>query len=436
MFLAAFHFGVFTAIYAQELGASASDIGGLFAIFSVAMIVVRPFVGIAMDRYGRRFFLLAGLGAYILAMGVFTLSDTILVLYVARLIQGIGAAFTWIAAYTIAAELAVSEGRGESIGMADGAAEQGAVYGAIVAFAVLAFLPLRPGWTFVFVGYTVCAIIGVYLAWRYVPSSIVSISPPQSAMAAHSRPAWRRLGLVQLSSIASGVFTGGFSRLLVVVLLTKASQALVNPLLLIFLRDQFSLELWQLAMAYLPAALILGFLPARIGRLSDRFGRTPLMVAGLLISSVTSCFIPSLSSLGWFVVIFALNAVGIVTTTPAQKAMVGDLTRREHWGRAFGFYTFTASVGTAIGPLLGGWLYDQVGRAMPFYVNAALLSISALWVLFILRSFHRSGVGVTRQHRLFWDRIAALTIVKHMGNLRLRAWLYATKWSSSSPRIS
>jgi MFS family permease len=32
-------------IYAQELGASASDIGGLFAVFSLAMIVVRPLVG-------------------------------------------------------------------------------------------------------------------------------------------------------------------------------------------------------------------------------------------------------------------------------------------------------------------------------------------------------------------------------------------------------
>ncbi|MDH3600573.1 MAG: MFS transporter, partial [Candidatus Tectomicrobia bacterium] len=296
-------------IYAQELGASASDIGGLFAVFALAMIVVRPLVGMAIDRYGRRSFLLAGLGTYILAMAIFTLSDTIVMLYVARLIQGIGAALTWIAAYTIAAELAVSERRGEAIGAADGASERGAVYGAIAAFVVLAWLPLRSGWLLVFMGYTVCALIGVYLAWRRVPDSKASMPPTQSETPARPLPVapwWRRLA--PLNRGAWGILTGGLVKLLVIVLLTKASQALVNPLLLIFLRDQFALELWQLAMAYLPAALILGFLPARIGRLSDHIGRTPLIVAGLMISAITSCVMPSLSSLGWFVVVFALNA--------------------------------------------------------------------------------------------------------------------------------
>jgi len=172
---------------------------------------------------------------------------------------------------------------------------------------------------------------------------------------------------------------------------------LVNPLLLIFLRDRFGLAFWQLAIAYLPAALILGFLPGRMGRLSDRIGRVPLMVIGLLISALTSCTMPSLSSLEWFVAVFALNALGIVTATPSQKAMVGDLTQREHWGQAFGLYTFTASVGTAAGPLLGGWLYDHVAPSMPFYANAMLLVVSALWTMLILRSsdLHFQGFSLT-----------------------------------------
>jgi len=417
-------------IYAQELGASASDIGGLFAVFSLAMIVVRPLVGMAIDRYGRRSFLLAGLGAYILAMAVFALSDTIVMLYVARLMQGIGAAITWIAAYTIAAELAVAERRGEAIGAADGASERGAVYGAIAAFGILVWLPLRSGWILVFVGYTVCALIGVYLAWRRVPDSKASMPPTPSETPARplsATPRWRPLA--QLNRGTLGLLTGGLGKLLVIVLLTKASQALVNPLLLIFLRDQFALELWQLAMAYLPAALILGFLPARIGRLSDQIGRPPLIVAGLMISAITSCIMPNLSSLGWFVVVFALNALGIVTATPAQKAMAGDLTRREHWGRAFGLYTFTASLGIAVGPLLGGWLYDQVGQAMPFYANAVLLVVSALWAAFVIRSpsLHPGRIFPAAKRGLFRIRQAALTIAKSMDQLYLRTWRNAMK---------
>ena len=370
-------------IYAQELGASASDIGGLFAVFSLAMIVVRPLVGAAIDHYGRRYFLLSGLCAYVCAMVVFTLAENLAMLYLARTIQGIGAALTWIATYTIAAELASSGRRGEAIGQADGAGERGGVYGAIAAFGLMVWLPLRTGWMLVFMAYAVCAVIGVWLAWRRVPETKAALPAADLANAATGR----KVGLLE-------TLTWGFSKLLFIVFLTKASQALVNPLLLIFLRDRFGLAFWQLAVAYLPAALILGFLPGRMGRLSDRMGRAPLMAIGLAISAATSYTLPGLSSLGWFVAIFALNALGIVTATPAQKAMVGDLAPREHWGRAFGLYTFTASLGTAAGPLLGGWLYDRAGQAMPFYVNAALLIISALWTMLMLSGIRVRGFSI------------------------------------------
>ena len=370
-------------IYAQELGASASDIGGLFAVFSLAMIVVRPLVGAAIDRYGRRVFLLAGLSAYVLAMIGFTLADNLAMLYLARTIQGVGAALTWIATYTLAAELAKSGRRGEAIGEADGAGERGGVYGAIAAFGLMVWLPLRTGWMLVFIAYAACAVVGVWLAWRRVPETKAAI-PAADLEAAETG---RKAGLLE-------TLTWGFSKLLFIVFLTKASQALVNPLLLIFLRDRFGLAFWQLAVAYLPAALILGFLPGRMGRLSDRVGRAPLMAIGLVISAATSYALPSLSSLGWFVAIFALNALGIVTATPAQKAMVGDLTPREHWGRAFGLYTFTASLGTAAGPLLGGWLYDHAGQAMPFYANAALLVVSALWTMLMLSGVRAPGFSL------------------------------------------
>ena len=407
-----FILGFLLPIYAQELGASATNIGGLFAVFSLVMIVVRPLVGLAIDRYGRKTFLLMGLGAYLVAMGLFTFADTMVMLYIARLVQGVGAALTWIATYTIAAELAVSERRGEALGAADGAGDRGAVYGAIIAFALLTWMPLRLGWMMVFMGYTGCALIGVWLAWRRVPETkdmipTASSSPAvqQPVLSASGRSA-RPFILGRLMSIPPGL-----GALLSIVFLTKASQALIKLLLLIFLRDRFALELWQLAAAYLPATLILGFLPARMGRLSDRMGRAPLIMSGLTISALTSCFMPGLPSLGWYIAIFVLNAVGVVTAMPALKALVSDLTPREHWGRSFGFYTFMASIGTAIGPLVGGLLYDQVGHSVPFYANAIFLVVSALWAMI---AFGRSQVGSrtvlsTVKARAVWSLRGILT---------------------------
>ena len=48
-------------IYAKSLGASALEIGGLFTVFTVSLIVIRPMVGVGLDRYGRRWFLISAL---------------------------------------------------------------------------------------------------------------------------------------------------------------------------------------------------------------------------------------------------------------------------------------------------------------------------------------------------------------------------------------
>jgi MFS family permease len=370
-------------IYAQRLGASAADIGGLFFLFAMVIVLIRPLVGVAMDRFGRKRFFLLGLLCYVVAMGVFATATDIAALYLARLLQGIGAALTWIASYTIAAELAVTGRRGESLGQVDGASDRGAFCGAVLALAPLSWLSLRFGWQVLFLGYAVCAGIGVWLAWRRVPET----RPPQLYPLpwAPARPwsAVRLLSMIVGNESSTAPMSRSLWRLLGVAFVTKASWALIGPLLLIFLQNKFTPDLWKLALAYVPATLILGFLPARMGRLSDRMGRMPLIALGLGWSGVVSFFLPGLPTLGWFMVFFALNAFGIVMTMPAQKALVGDLTRREDWGKAFGMYTFAGSLGSAVGPLLGGWLYDTFAPTTPFYVNGVLLLCNAVSVLLL-----------------------------------------------------
>jgi DHA1 family multidrug resistance protein-like MFS transporter len=234
-----------------------------------------------------------------------------------------------------------------------------------------------------FLGYTVLAVIGAGLAWRYVPETRPKGSNSTAYGSMRASPLYRLLGIVGATRLSSAPVAWPLWHLLGISFVTKVSAALVSPLLLIFLQNQFTTSLWKLAVAYIPAALVLGFLPAYMGRLSDRVGRIPLIVIGLAWSGVVSFFLPGLPTLGWFMVCFAGNALGIVTATPAQKALVGDLTRQENWGKAYGLYTFACSLGSAVGPLFGGWLYDTIGHATPFYVNGVLLLGCAVWVLFL-----------------------------------------------------
>ncbi len=365
--------GFVLPIYGKQLGASALEIGMLFSVFSLMTLILRPVVGRGVDRYGRKPFFVSGIACYAVAMGLFALASNLGLLYLARLMQGVGASLLWISAYTLATELNSSASRGQAVGGVDGASARGALLGALVGYGVLPQLGLDVGWTLLFAGYALAAAYGAWLGWKQVPET-------------------RREQLTS-DTHAQGI-SSGLIRLMLIVGVTALSTALVGPLLMVFLQDKFTTDVGTLAWAFLPAAIIYGVLPSRAGRLSDRFGRAPLMAIGLAGSGLVSLLFPVLPNILLLVLLWAVEAIGLTMATPAQEAMVADLTGSDVRGQAYGIYTFAASLGATIGPLLGGWLYDQLGHAIPFYVNGIVLIVSAALVLLLLGGKTRSGMKI------------------------------------------
>jgi MFS family permease len=118
-----------------------------------------------------------------------------------------------------------------------------------------------------------------------------------------------------------------------------------------------------------------------LGKLGDRFGRVKMMAAGLFVAGVFSLLLPTVSSLIWLVGLITLLAVGWATFEPAKVALVADLSGRETIGMGYGLYELAGGLGAALGPLLGGWLYDVVGQAVPFYLNGVVLLASVFLVM-------------------------------------------------------
>jgi MFS family permease len=177
---------------------------------------------------------------------------------------------------------------------------------------------------------------------------------------------------------------------MVIVFITGASIAMVWPILVIFLQDHISATAPILALAYLPAALISSFLPSQLGRMTDRFGRKPIMAGGLVIGAVTSAFMPTLQSALPLALLWAVDSLGYAASSPAERAFVAEIAGSDARGRSYGLYTFAFFLGAAAGPLAGGWLYDNVGQAAPFYANSVMLAVAAVLVLALLREPRRA----------------------------------------------
>ncbi len=353
-------------IYAKDLGASALDIGGVISVFAFMITIARPLVGWGIDRWGRKTFLAASFLFYALAMLLFGMARDLGLLYAARLVQGIGSSLLWIPAYTTATEL-TDRGWGRSVGSLDMSSARGGFFGTFLGFSLIfSVSSFALGWRWSFMIYAAACMISAALVWRGVPETWSGATPAQAG------------------GQASTMNRKSLLRLMLIVFLTGASSSMITPLLIIFLQDHFTTNLGILAAAFIPAALVYSFLPARLGGLSDRFGRAPLMAFGLVGAGIVSIGMPASASLLFVAALWVLEAVGLSAASPAEAALVAELAGQDVRGRGYGLYMFASGLGFTVGPLIGGWLYDAAGHAVPFYANGLILFLGAGLVLWLL----------------------------------------------------
>ncbi len=114
-----------------------------------------------------------------------------------------------------------------------------------------------------------------------------------------------------------------------------------------------------------------------IGRLSDQYGRKPL----LMISQAGTCagfvMLGYASSL-WMVFVGRILDGFTAGNLSIAQAYISDHTAPENRAKAFGVIGIAFGIGFMFGPALGGWLGDAYGMHMPFVVAASLSLTSIL----------------------------------------------------------
>ena len=368
-------------IYAKSLGADAVEIGGMYTAFTLTMLLIRPVVGWALDRYGRRWFFTFAFLFYALAMYTFSGANSLGDFYLARFLQGIGASLMWVSARTIIADLTTTGDRGRQMGRLTSVSVQGGMLGGFYGFTLIGMLPIAEAWQIAFSGYAVAALGGFVISlWR-----VKETAGPTDTAAGDLPP-------IKLEPL--------LIRLLLIVTLSNFASALIEPIYLIYLQDKFDLSIWSLAFAFFPAGIVFAILPNYSGRWADRYGRAPLIATGIATAGVVSLLLPWMPEIIWVAVVYTLFAAGWATASPAEDALLGDMTEESNRGRIFGYKEAAAGVGAAFGPLTGGVIYEYLAAELAFAVNGVLLIVTAtlVWHWFGRRSAQaESAVGVVAE---------------------------------------
>lgn len=362
MFINMVGFGIIMPIlpfFAEAMGANATHLGMLFAVYSVMQFLFAPMWGRLSDRMGRKPVIIIGIGGFSLSFVLFGLSTELWMLYAARILGGAlsSAALPTVMAYV--ADTTNDDQRGGAMGRIGAAMGLGITFGPVIGGFLGEVSPAFPFFVAAAVGFLVCLFAAAFL-----PESLTAES--RSAARHHPGP---RVGVVGLSKAVVGPM--GF--VLILAFLSNFASANLQGTFALFSEVQFGAGKSELGILFgvmgVAMAFSQGFL---IGPMIRRWGEKQTIQTGLLLNGVGFIGFLFATSLLTMLPSMSVMGMGFAMMMPSVNSWISKRGAAEHQGVNMGIVNSYASLGRVFGPVAGGLIFDLVGYQWPYIVGAVI----------------------------------------------------------------
>ena len=217
-----------------------------------------------------------------------------------------------------------------------------------------------------------------------------------------------------------------FGALMLVLLLAALDQTIVSTALPTIVGELGGLNhLSWVVTAYLLAATVSTPL---YGKLGDMLGRKPVFIAAIVIFLVGSMLSGLSQTMVQLILFRALQGLGAGGLIVGAQAILADIIPPRRRGRYMGLMGAVFAVSSVAGPLLGGFLVDNLSWRWVFYVN---MPIGALALVIVITRLHLH-VPPTR-HRI--DYLGAGLLAGGVGALILLTTWGGNQYPWGSPEI-
>lgn len=347
--------------YATRCGANATVVGSLVATYAFAQLITASLWGRASDRWGRRPLILAGLLASAVAYVLFGLADVLWLLFASRLVQGAGGGINGVVQAYVADAVGPEE-RAKALGWLTAAASAGVMIGPAMGSLATNLRPEAPG----FLAAALC-IVNVLFAWHWLPEP-----PRESVPSGPDVPPRRSLrsSFVEVlrhprSPVPSLIWIYAFGMM--------AFMAM-NGVLALYLKDQFGVTEKNIGFFFVyVGGISLVMRALMLGPAVRRFGEVGVTRLGALSLVIGLACIPLASHLPGLALVVLFVPVGTALLFPATTAQVSRRSRRGETGQILGVQQSFGSIARMVGPLWAGFVFQEVGRAWPFWLAAILM---------------------------------------------------------------
>lgn len=163
-----------------------------------------------------------------------------------------------------------------------------------------------------------------------------------------------------------------------------------------FIRNEYHFSAFDMGMMSSLFALVQFVASPIVGRISDKVGRKPMLVWGLVVFALAEFVFAATSKLWLFDLSRAVDGLSAAMFVPTSMALAADITTREQRAKVIGWLSAAFSGGLMLGPGLGG-LLANISYKMPFWVAGVLGIVSALIAVFALPADNKEQFQIATQ---------------------------------------
>ena len=364
----------FLPFYIREIGVTDEKLvpvwaGILGAASSLAMTIFAPIWGWLSDRYGRKLMVERAMfaGAVItMSMGAV---GNVYQLLILCLITGAFAGTISASISLVSAVLPVMK-LGFGLGLMQVAVFLGMSLGPLIGGIIADMV----GYRLTFVAGGAVLLVGGILVMLGVTEKFIR---PSVTSLRRSGSMWTLIALP------------GFVSLMLVFLLFNFSIHIAIPILPLFIEAVGNLKTRVASTTGLMFAVTgatAAISAAAIGYLSDRMGHKRVLIVNLFITSILWVAHAMARNIDQLLIIRILFGFAAGGNLPTMNAIVGKLTTKESYGKAYGLMASMTSLGMTLGPLAGGIMASHMGLRSPFVVVGLLLSLVLIPIIARLKA--------------------------------------------------
>ena len=363
-FVIALGFGLITPVlpqFAQSFGVGATASSIVVSVFAFFRLAFAPAGGRLIARLGERPIYLTGLIIVALSTGATAFAGSYGQLLVFRGLGGIGSTMFTVSAVALLVRLAPPTIRARVSSAYSSAFLLGGIGGPVMG-GLLGNLGLR----LPFLVYAAALLVAAALVWALAGHA--ALRPKEGAPVL---PVMTVRDGLQDSAYRAGIgaaFANGW-----------ANFGVRNAILPLFAAVVIGKGPWVagMALAVFAAGNAVGLIFA--GRRSDRVGRKPFIVAGLVISGVATVATGFATNLTSLVVISVVAGIGAGAMNPALQASLADIVGRErNGGPALATFQMSSDAGAIVGPILAGVMVDHGSYRLAFATTGIITLLAAI----------------------------------------------------------